>query len=198
MTYSIITIRKGVLVIGVVSGSIGVGKRVPWAIPGIGGVVTQGYTNPRLGPLVLRFLKRGYSVRKALSEALSFDKNPELRQIGVINWNGDKAYYCGSMLPSEAGVSLSENAIVIGNFLSTRLILEAIIQELHKYKNLPLHFCVLKALEVGHMLGGDKRGDRSASILIVYDKGKVLRVDVYASSNPIKDLHQRLKDMQLL
>jgi len=54
MTYGILAIdlSKKMLGIGVASGSIAVGSRVPWACAGVGVVATQAYTNPALGPII--------------------------------------------------------------------------------------------------------------------------------------------------
>ena len=58
MTYTIVLAEpEGTVLVGVVSGSLAVGSRVPWARACIGAVATQGYTNVTLGPLVLSLLE---------------------------------------------------------------------------------------------------------------------------------------------
>ncbi len=194
MTYSILALEEETLVIGVVSGSVAVGKRVPWAIPKVGGVVTQGYTNPALGPRTLEFLRRGCSAQEALKRALDTDPAPELRQLAVLSWRLDRAYHCGSRLPKEVGVAYCEYAIAIGNLLSSAEIPDAMIKELERRRNLPLHLRILKALERGHLLGGDARGDRTASMVIAFgDTGRILKIDVDLSSEPLRELHRRIR-----
>ncbi|OYT50789.1 MAG: hypothetical protein B6U76_12110 [Desulfurococcales archaeon ex4484_217_2] len=73
MTYSIVALdkRRKLLGVAVISGSLAVGSRVPWAKAGIGAVATQAHTNPALGPLILEYLSQGLKAREALEKALA-------------------------------------------------------------------------------------------------------------------------------
>ncbi|WFO75018.1 DUF1028 domain-containing protein [Desulfurococcaceae archaeon MEX13E-LK6-19] len=196
MTYSIIGIDKenNVLGIAVASGSIAVGSRVPWARYLVGGVATQAYTNPALGPLILDYLQKGLSPNEALEKALSNDPRKELRQVAVLDWNGRSAFYCGQDIPDEyAGYSL-DNCVCIANLVVSKDIPKAMCETFKVSINMGLAEALLEALREAHDMGGDRRGDLSAAIIIVgkteylpyYDKILDLRIDY--SKDPVKEL----------
>ncbi len=201
MTYSIIALdKKGrMLGIAVASGSIAVGSRVPWARRGVGGVATQAYTNPALGPIILNLLERGRSPPEALKEALDKDPEPDMRQVAVLSWDGGMVVHEGAKIPEEHGVAEGESCICIGNLLSTKDVVEA-MRETFQHTETSLYYRLLNALEAGHEAGGDARGDRSAALIIVgdteylpfYDRIIDLRVD-YARENPVMDLYDEFK-----
>ncbi len=196
MTYSIIGIDKenNVLGIAVVSGSIAVGSRVPWAKYLVGGVATQAYTNPALGPVILGYLEKGFSPQEALEKALASDPRRNLRQVAVLNWEGKSAFYSGDKVPDEyAGCSL-KNCVCIANLVVSKEIPKVMCETFESSLSMGLGEALLEAIREAHMMGGDKRGDLSAALLIVgrteyvphYDKIIDLRIDY--SPDPVKEL----------
>ena len=196
MTYSIIGIDKerDILGIAVVSGSIAVGSRVPWARYGVGGVVTQAYTNPALGPIILELLKKGLEPRKAMDIALASDEGKEYRQIAIMDWNGRVAFHCGKMMPKEYSAYYSKNSIAIANLVVSEEIPKVMCKAFEETITISLEEALFEAIREAHAIGGDKRGDRSAAIIVVgkteytpyYDKVIDIRVD-YAE-NPVEKL----------
>ena len=186
--------EKKLLGIAVASGSVAVGSRVPWAKYAVGGVVTQAYTNPALGPLVLELLEKGHGVRRALEKALEIDKNAELRQVAVMNYNGNIEVHNGSNIPLWNGYKVVQGeAVCVANLVRGPEVCEDAIRAFKRSTSeLPLK--LLDALKEGHEAGGDRRGDRSSALLIVgqtelipyYDRIIDLRVDF--STNPIMEL----------
>ena len=204
MTYSIIGIdkEKDMLGIAVVSGSIAVGSRVPWVRYGIGGVATQAYTNPALGPIILKLLKEGLNPREALEEALTLDEMKEYRQVAVMNWDGKSAFYCGKMIPKEYAAYQSKNSVAIANLVVSKEIPKTMCDVFENTISIGLDEALLRAIEEAHLMGGDKRGDHSAAIIIVgkteyapyYDKVIDLRIDY--SKDPVdklKAIYGRIK-----
>ena len=204
MTYSIIGIdkEKDMLGIAVVSGSIAVGSRVPWAKYGIGGVTTQAYTNPVLGPIILKFLNEGLNPREALEKALASDKMREYRQVAVMNWDGKSAFYYGKMIPKECAAYQSKNSVAIANLVVSKEIPKIMCDVFENAISIGLDEALLKVIEEAHLMGGDKRGDHSAAIIIVgkteyapyYDKVIDLRIDY--SKDPVdklKAIYGRIK-----
>jgi len=188
MTYSIILKVGDKIGIGVVSGSIAVGSRVPWARYGVGGVVTQGYTNVNLGPIIIDLLKN-HSAREALKIALSNDPGRDRRQVGVLDFSGETAVFTGSMTPLKRMQITEKGKICLGNLLSSEEVPRALCEAADISGNLGEK--ILNALEAGHQKGGDARGDRSAAMLIVgkpepYDRIVDIRVDY--SRHPIRKL----------
>jgi len=195
MTYSIVAtdLRNGLLGVGVVSGSVAVGSRVPWAKAGVAAVATQAYTNPALGPLIIELVSKGLTVSEALEKALLRDSNPELRQVAVVDISGSSAVYSGEKIPSQyRGLSFNGYACV-GNLLKSSLTVDFLCQAFNESSS-PLPIKIINALMAGHKAGGDSRGDHSAALLVVgsteygdyYDKLIDLRVDY--SPDPINDL----------
>ena len=58
--------RTGMLGAVVTTSSIAVGSRCPYARARVGAALTQHRTDPRLGPLALDLLSRGYSATAAM------------------------------------------------------------------------------------------------------------------------------------
>lgn len=201
MTYSIIVVDvgSGLIGIGVVSGSIAVGSRVPWARAGVGGVVTQAYTNPLIGKWVLELLEKGLSPREALKKALERDEAPTMRQVAVVSVSGESATYTGSNVPRHYGEVAREGYVCVGSMLVSRRVVEELCRG-YEGSTGSLSERILSALERAHGVGGDVRGDRSACLLVVgehpiygygYDRIIDLRVDY--SKNPVKDLRNLYK-----
>ncbi len=196
MTYSIVAVdvESKLIGIGVVSGSIAVGSRVPWARAGVGGVVTQAYTNPLLGKWILEYLSKGLSPRQALDKALSRDEAPSMRQVGVVSISGEVAVFTGNNVPRHYGEYVGHGYVCVGNMLVSRRVILEVCKHFEDSTG-SLSERIINALEAGHEVGGDVRGDRSASLLVVgehpvygysYDRIIDLRVDY--SNNPIRDL----------
>ncbi len=199
MTYSIVALDPNKKFVGVAtaSGSIAVGSRVPWARYGVGAVATQAYTNPALGVLILELIEKGLDAQKALEKAISRDPNPELRQVAVIDFNFVKAVHNGTLIPSENSFYIGRYCVCIANLVSTPRIAEEMCRFFDEHiQSMEFYEALLRALEIGHELGGDRRGDKSASILVCselgygryYDRFLDIRVDY--SENPVKDLRK--------
>ncbi len=206
MTYSILALdkRKKTLGVAVASGSLAVGSRVPWAKASVGVVATQAYTNPSLGPIVLRLIELGFSANKAVNYALTLDPNPDLRQVASIDVDGNIGVHSGSNIPQWYGelVDKENLCVCIGNLIKGREVLESMHRKFVTAQNYNFVERLILALNEGHKAGGDKRGNRSAAVLIVgiteftpyYDRILDLRVDY--SLNPTEDLlwlYRRLK-----
>jgi uncharacterized Ntn-hydrolase superfamily protein len=203
LTYSVIGLDREYQMIGVAvaSGSVAVGSRVPWARLGVGGVATQAYTNPALGPMILGFLEEGLDARASLEAALRRDPSPDRRQVGVLAWSGDSAVFEGRWIPPEHGYVVGDDYLCLGNLLRSQGIVEEMCRVFRQTRStLPRR--LLEALKAGHRAGGDARGDRSAAILVagptehgpLYDKVLDLRVDL-GRTNPVEELELLAKLM---
>jgi len=195
MTYSIVarSINGDSLGIGVISGSYNVGSRVPWIKRNVGAVVTQAYTNPELGRLIINYLSRGFSAVDSLERALMRDRGRKYRQLAVITPSGDKAYYTGRKVPKPYGEALSKNCICIGNMLESKNVVEEMLRAFMEHED-NIVTAILSALEAGHEAGGDLRGDYSGAVLIVGNSpllkkiGGGIKVLIDADSEPVKTL----------
>ena len=63
MTFSLVgrCPRTGMLGAAVTTSALAVGSRCPYAEAGIGASLTQNRTDPRLGPLLLEMIRRGFT-----------------------------------------------------------------------------------------------------------------------------------------
>ena len=77
MTYSIAgrCVRTGMLGTIVTTSSMAVGNRCQFARAGVGAVLTQHRTDPRLGPLGLEFLELGLSPPEAMQALVAATLN---------------------------------------------------------------------------------------------------------------------------
>src|SRR5689334_25384795 len=74
--------------IAIATSEMAVGSRCIHVAPGVGAVVTQASTNPRLGHLGLNLLRAGYSAPRALAEIAASDQFVERRQLGCLDVSG--------------------------------------------------------------------------------------------------------------
>ncbi len=196
MTYSLVAVdlSKGLLGVGVVSGSIAVGSRVPWAKAGVAAIATQAYTNPAIALWIIELMGKSLSVKEALKKALLKDGKPELRQVVAVDFKGDTVAHSGDRIPLERKELLFKGYACAGNLLRRRSVVDALCEGFSEsIGSLPAR--IINALKAGHEAGGDARSDHSAALLIVGDKLKFsgyydklidLRVDY--SPNPVKEL----------
>ena len=198
MTYSIIVLDKqrDLLGIGVASGSIAVGSRVPWGRYGVGGVTSQAYTNPGLGPIILDYMERGHIAEEAIKKALNRDKQPNLRQVAAMDWDGNASYYNGKNIPIEYGGFIYKECVAIANLVVSSEIPKILCKSYYENIDNDMSISIIHALMEAHSIGGDRRGDRSSALLIIglteftpyYDRILDLRIDY--SKDPLKELER--------
>src|ERR1041384_8117404 len=80
--------RTGMLGIAIATSEMAVGSRCIHVAPGVGAIITQASTNPRLGHLGLNLLRAGYSAPRVLDEIATSDQFVERRQLGCLQVNG--------------------------------------------------------------------------------------------------------------
>jgi len=97
MTYSLVGMcgRTGMLGAAVTTSSGAVGSRCPYARAGVGAVLTQHRTDPRLGPKGLDLLEAGKSAAEVITELTRDDPTIGWRQLAVIDNTGTTAFFHG-------------------------------------------------------------------------------------------------------
>ncbi|EHP69891.1 hypothetical protein MetMK1DRAFT_00003930 [Metallosphaera yellowstonensis MK1] len=182
--------------VGVASKFLAVGAVVPHAKPKVGAIATQAMANAKFGPLGLEMLKER-TAKEVVEALIASDPLREQRQIGVVDRFGNPYAFTGGKCKEYANHILGNNFSVQGNILASPEVLEAMAKELEGRG--PLHLRVLRALEAGERMGGDRRGKQSAAILIVKegagpgggDKYVDIRVD--DSPEPVEELKRLMK-----
>lgn len=201
MTFSIVARDRqtGELGIAVQSKFLAVGAVVPWATAGVGAIATQSWANTSYGPRGLALLASGLSAEETLSQLLSDDEGRASRQVGIVPAQGKPASYTGSDCYPWAGGVVGEDYACQGNILVGAETVQAMA---HTFEQTPgaLYDRLLAALAAGQVAGGDSRGQQSAALLVVREKGGYggfndrfidLRVD--DSPQPIQELQHILQ-----
>ena len=90
-TYSIVALDEatGELGVAVQSHWFSVGSVVPWAKAGVGAVATQSFVKVDYGPEGLNLMESGITATKALEMLISQDDGEAIRQVGMIDFNGN-------------------------------------------------------------------------------------------------------------
>ncbi|MEM3550264.1 MAG: DUF1028 domain-containing protein [Candidatus Bathyarchaeia archaeon] len=194
-TFSILAFSEDYKLLGVAvaSGSMGVGLRVPYAKPGVGVIATQAYTNINYGIKGLKLLEKGLRPQEILRKLLAEDMEREKRQVAIIDLPGEKAVFTGVEVPIWRGQIVGKNYIVIGNFLKGEEVLESIAEEFEKSQG-HLAIRLVNALKSGSESGGDRRGERSASLTIVSSKKVEISLRIDEHKDPTKQLFEELKN----
>ncbi|MCM3360919.1 MULTISPECIES: DUF1028 domain-containing protein [Bacillaceae] len=156
--------------IAVQSKFLGVGAVVPWAKAGVGAVATQSYANTSFGPEGLRLMEEGKSAEEALHALLDKDPGREQRQVGFIDANGNAATFTGKECYNWAGGVTGPHFAAQGNILVDENTVKAMADTFQKAEG-SLAERLLAALQAGQNAGGDSRGQQSAALLVVKDRG---------------------------
>ena len=192
MTFSVIALgrERGEMGVAVATGSTHVADRVPHLDPGVGAVVTQGYTLITYGPEGLRLLRAGLSPIRALKELLRRDPGRDYRQVGIMDVLGRAAAHTGDLTPAWHGHIVERGCLVLGNLIAGPEVLEAMRDALKKAleEGRALGEALLIALEAGSRAGGDLRGERSAALFLALPSGRLLRLRVDDDPKPIAAL----------
>jgi uncharacterized Ntn-hydrolase superfamily protein len=208
MTFSIVAFdaRTKDLGVAVESKFPAVGAVVPHAITGVGAVATQSYANTNYGPRGLAMLKRGMNPKDAIATLATRDRDRARRQVGIVDARGRAASYTGEECHPWAGHVVGRGYACQGNILAGEGVVKAMARAFESAEgDLPVK--LLAALVAGQDAGGDKRGQQSAALLVVREKGGYggfndrwidLRVDDHA--RPIDELIRifNIYDMTML
>lgn len=141
-----------------------VGARVPWVAVS-GAVATQSYANTSFGPRGLALLADGRSAEEALSLLLASDPDREHRQVGVVDAHGHAATFTGRECLPWAGGIVGDGFAVQGSLLVGPQVVEAMTAAFPETAG-DLGARLMAALLAGDRAGGDRRGHRSAALLV--------------------------------
>jgi uncharacterized Ntn-hydrolase superfamily protein len=193
-TFSILAISPDSELMGVAvaSGSTHVGDRVPHAKPGIGVIATQAYTNVIYGIKGLALLMKGSSPQKALNTLLREDPERNLRQVAIMNFKKEKAVFTGANAPEHHGEIIGEDYIVIGNLLSRKEVINSMAEQFESSSG-NLASRMVEALKAGSESGGDKRGEKSAALVVVGAEKVEVKIKIGAHKHPVEELFHKLK-----
>jgi uncharacterized Ntn-hydrolase superfamily protein len=189
--------------IAVQSKFLAVGAVVPFAKAGVGAVATQSFANTSYGPRALEWMADGKTAEEALALITKDDPQKGLRQVGLVDALGNGATFTGEGCYSWAGGITGTNFAAQGNILVDEKTVKAMADTFQIAEG-TLADRLLAALNAGQEAGGDSRGQQSAALLVVKEKGGYggyndryidLRVDDHPE--PIKELIRIYRLQQL-
>ncbi|MFP4631439.1 MAG: DUF1028 domain-containing protein [Candidatus Acetothermia bacterium] len=205
-TFSIVAFDPETEELGVAVQSkfLAAGAVVPWAEAKVGAVATQSAANTTYGPEGLEMLKKGEDPSTVVEKLTDADDQKGIRQVGVVDTEGNSAAFTGDDCINYAGHRSEENFTCQGNILVSEETITSMAQRFRETSGKALSERLVEALKAADEAGGDKRGKQSAALLVVEEKGgyggfndrKIdLRVD--DSPTPIEKLDELLSLHQL-
>jgi len=156
--------------VAVESKFVAVGSVVPWAQSGVGAVATQSYANPAYAPKALALMRRGIAPKDVVKRLVEKDKDAGQRQVGLVDARGRAAAFTGKECFDWAGHVVGKGYAIQGNILAGEDVIKSMARAYESTDgDLPVR--LLAALSAGQRAGGDRRGQQSASLLIVREDG---------------------------
>ncbi|MGH7152860.1 MAG: DUF1028 domain-containing protein [Acetobacteraceae bacterium] len=160
--------RTGMLGVAVTTSSIAVGSRCGYAKAGVGAVLTQHRTDPRLGPLGIALLEARKDAQATVREIARSTPERDWRQLAAIDAGGGTGFFHGAHIRSvHAGVQ-AEDCVAIGNILADIGVPAAMAAAFARDPAEPLAERLVRGLEAGLSAGGERGPVRSAHVLVVY------------------------------
>jgi uncharacterized Ntn-hydrolase superfamily protein len=156
--------------VAVQSKFLAVGSVVPWAEPHVGAIATQAHANPRYGPDGLA-LRDGLDAESVAARLTAADDGRAERQLGVVDAEGGAASYTGEECLDWAGGRTGPGYAAQGNILVSDETVDALAETFERGAGAPLAERLLDCLDAAQTAGGDRRGQQSASLLVVERNG---------------------------
>lgn len=202
-TYSIVArdSATGRLGVAVQSHWFSVGSVVPFAEPGVGAVATQSFVDPRYGPLGLELMRYGRTADEALEALVTTDDGRAVRQVAVVDADGNVAAHTGEDAIQAAGHRTGAQYSAQANMMADSTVWDA-MAEAYEAADGDLASRLLAALEAAQSEGGDIRGKQSAALLVVRAEptgrrwaDRIFDLRIEDHETPVREL-ARLVEMQ--
>lgn len=200
-TYSIVArdAATGQLGAAVQSHWFSVGSSVIWARPGVGAVATQSFVEPSYGPLGLDLMEAGKSAPQALTSLMASDAHTDVRQIAMVDHNGEVMNHTGSNAIAEHCEIAGDGFSVQANMMLNSTVCAAMAKA-YQASTGDLAERMMLALEAAQGEGGDVRGKQSSAMIVVSGDaslpawgGRIIDLRVEDSNDPIIELRRLLK-----
>jgi len=145
---------------------------VSWAQANAGAVATQSYANVTYGSRGMELMGDGLSAEETIKKLIKDDEQQDLRQVGVVDREGNAAAFTGIKCHDWAGHLVGEGFTCQGNILVPGTV-EAMAERYEEVRQGEgeLADWLVLALEAGQEAGGDKRGRQAAGVIVVRENG---------------------------
>jgi uncharacterized Ntn-hydrolase superfamily protein len=152
MTFSLIgrCVRTHMFGAVVTTSSIAVGSRCPFVRARVGAALTQHRTDPRLGPLALDLLAKGFTPQQAMDAIVAATPHREWRQLAIIDAEGRTASFSGERVKPEKNEAHGRDCVALGNIVRSREVPAVMV----------------RALQAGDEAGGEFKPLVSAALLV--------------------------------
>src|SRR4051795_1273001 len=147
--------RTGMLGAAVTTSSLAVGSRCVFARAGVGTVLTQHRTDPRLGPQGLDLLAAGKDAQQTIDGLVASTPHHGWRQLAVVDKKGRTAHFSGKLIASIHGGAIGEGVVAVGNLLKAKDIPAAMLRDFERRPERPLAERRVGALAAGLAAGGE-------------------------------------------
>jgi uncharacterized Ntn-hydrolase superfamily protein len=151
----------------VASSSPAVAARCAWARAGVGAVVTQNVTDPRLGAALLDAIADGLTALEAMDAVVAKAPLAEYRQLAAVDSAGCAAVYSGEHTLGRHASATCANAVAAGNLLGSPDVPAAMLAAFGQTAGEDLGDRLLTALLAGETAGGEEGPVHSAGLVIV-------------------------------
>ena len=191
MTFSIAArcARTGMFGIGISTSNIAVGSRCAYAKAGVGAVLTQHRSDPRLGPRGIALLESGCNAEETVNAMVASTAHADWRQLAAIDSHSRTAAFSGRHIVSIKNEVHGQDCVAIGNIVANAGVPVAMARGFEADPGNHIAVRLLRALEAGLDAGGEIGPVRSAALLVVHDQSFPLvdlRID--AADEPIAAL----------
>ena len=173
----------------VATSSPAVGSRCLFARAGVGVVLTQFWTDPRLGPRGLALLTEGVGAPEAVAALAASTPDRDWRQLAVLDAHGGMGHFTGAQTKPELAAATGPDCVAIGNILANDRVPQAMVDAFAAPGSLPDR--LLAVLDAGLQAGGEARPLLSAALVVVREAAFPwvdLRVD--AADAPLAELRR--------
>ena len=198
-TYSIVALdaETGELGVAVQSHWFSVGFLVPWVKAGVGAVATQSFVKVDYGPDGLELMESGMSAKDALKSLIDQDEAEAVRQVAMIDINGNVAAHTGERCIVFANHVVGKNYSVQANMMENSTVPKAMAVAFENSSG-DLADRMMAALEAAEKEGGDIRGKQSAAMVIMSGEPTGIEWKDTKMSLRIEDHPTPLKELKRL
>jgi uncharacterized Ntn-hydrolase superfamily protein len=173
-----------------------VGSLCIWARPGLGAVATQSVVEPAHGPNGLDRLVAGDSAEQALAYLLERDQLAAVRQVGIVDREGEVAVHTGDACIPCAGHATGRHVSAQANMMARDTVPTAMVAAFEAASG-DLAERLMAALHAAEGEGGDVRGRQSSSLIVVPPEGEWWRarfsLRVEDHPEPVEELGRLLR-----
>jgi uncharacterized Ntn-hydrolase superfamily protein len=182
--------------VAVQSKFLSVGSVVPWAEPNVGAIATQAYANPRYGPDGLALLREGLDATAVVERLVAADDGRDERQVGVVDAHGGSASWTGPVCNEWAGHRTGHCYAAQGNILVGPETVDALAATFEATAGRPLEQRLIECLAAAQLAGGDRRGQQSASLLIVQRNGGYAQLSDVVADLRVDDHPEPIEELK--